>query len=554
MPKHELNTVSGRQDGGDRSLPVLDPCLPALAQAGVRDPKDLGPTHFIGIGGAGMSVLAEMLHQEGVQVSGSDRAEGDKTRRLRQLGIPVAIGQDASNVAGARTVVWSSAIKPDNPEILAARDAGARLVHRSDILALLMASRISVTVAGAHGKTTTSALLAHLLTKGGQGDLADPSYAIGGSLQSDQGPMDGGHVGAGRVLVAEADESDGSFGKYTPDIAIITNVEPDHLDHYGTADAFHQAFVEHARQARRFLVVCGDDRGALEVLRRLHGDCRAGIIIYGSDPRLSAESLPGVLGLVRIESESESSGSGREHCRLALPAQVLQATGLETSKPLDLQVDLAIPGIHNARNAAAAIIAAILLGMEPDTAAACAADFRGASRRFEVRGCQHEVTVVDDYAHHPTEIAALLTAARRRYPGRTIRVLFQPHLYSRTAIFADRFADALSLADDVTVTDIFPARELASDYPGVDAGTIPSAARKIAAAGPLVGRDSDQKPQDSGNRSNGTVFRSCPNMRQAALDLAERAEPGDVILTVGAGDVTAMGPVILDRLAERDQQ
>ena len=554
MPKVELNAVSGPQEGGDRSLPVLDPCLPALAQAGVHDPKDLGPTHFIGIGGAGMSVLAEMLHQEGVQVSGSDRSEGDKTRRLRKLGIRVAIGQDARNVAGARTVVWSSAIKPDNPEILAARDAGARLVHRSDILDLLMAFRISVTVAGAHGKTTTSALLAHLLTKGGSGDLADPSYAIGGSIQSGQGPMDGGHVGAGRVLVAEADESDGSFGKYTPDIAIITNVEPDHLDHYGTADAFHQAFVEHARQARRFLVVCGDDQGALEVLRRLHGDCRAGIIIYGSDPRLSAESLPGVLGLVRIESESESSGSGREHCRLALPAQVLQATGLETSKPLDLQVDLAIPGIHNARNAAAAIIAAILLGMEPDTAAACAADFRGASRRFEVRGCQHEVTVVDDYAHHPTEIASLLTAARRRYPGRTIRVLFQPHLYSRTAIFADRFADALSLADDVTVTDIFPARELASDYPGVDAGTIPSAARKIAAAGPLVGRDSDQKPQDSGNRSNGTVFRSCPNMRQAALDLAERAEPGDVILTVGAGDVTAMGPVILDRLAERDQQ
>ncbi|WP_295728692.1 UDP-N-acetylmuramate--L-alanine ligase [uncultured Bifidobacterium sp.] len=522
----------------------MDPCLPALVQAGVRDPKDLGPTHFIGIGGAGMSVLAEMLHQEGVQVSGSDRAEGNKTRRLRQLGIRVAIGQDARNVAGARTVVWSSAIKPDNPEILAARDTGARLVHRSDILALLMASRISVTVAGAHGKTTTSALLAHLLTKGGQGALADPSYAIGGSLQSDQGPMDGGHVGAGRVLVAEADESDGSFGKYTPDIAIITNVEPDHLDHYGTADAFRQAFVEHARQARRFLAVCGDDQGALEVLRRLHGDCHAKIIVYASDSQLSAESLPGILALVRIESESESSGSGREHCRLALPAQVLQAAGLEASKPLDLQVDLAIPGIHNARNAAAAIIAAILLGMDPDAAAASAADFRGAARRFEVRGCRHGVTVVDDYAHHPTEIAALLTAARRRYPGRTIRVLFQPHLYSRTAIFAERFAAALSLADDVTVTNIFPARELASDFPGVDAGTIPAAARKA----------SDRESQDSANKSAGAVFRTCPDMRQAALDLAERAEPGDVILTVGAGDVTGMGPVILDRLAERDEQ
>ena len=544
MPKHELNTVPDRQDGGERSLPVLDPCLPALARAGVRDTKDLGPTHFIGIGGAGMSVLAEMLHQEGVQVSGSDRAEGDKTRRLRQLGIRVVIGQDARNVAGARTVVWSSAIKPDNPEILAARDAGARLVHRSDVLALLMASRISVTVAGAHGKTTTSALLAHLLTKGGQGDLADPSYAIGGSLQSGQGPMDGGHVGGGRVLVAEADESDGSFGKYTPDIAIITNVEPDHLDHYGTADAFHQAFVEHARHAGRFLVVCGDDQGALEVLRRLHGDCQAKIIVYASDPRLSAESLPGILGLVRIGSESESSGSGREHCRLALPAQMLQAAGLEAGKPLDLQVDLAIPGIHNARNAAAAIIAAILLGMDPDAAAASAADFRGASRRFEVRGCRHGVTVVDDYAHHPTEIAALLTAARRRYPGRTIRVLFQPHLYSRTAIFADRFAQALSLADDVTVTDIFPARELASDFPGVDAGTIPAAASKAK----------DQESQDSGNRSAGALLRACPDMHQAALDLAERAEPGDVILTVGAGDVTDMGPVILDRLAERDEQ
>ena len=223
---------------------------------------------------------------------------------------------------------------------------------------------------------------------------------------------------------------------------------------------------------------------------------------------------------------------------------MLQAAGLEADKPLDLRVDLAIPGIHNARNAAAAIIAAILLGMDPDTAAASAADFRGASRRFEVRGIQHGVTVVDDYAHHPTEIAALLTAARRRYPGRTIRVLFQPHLYSRTAIFADRFADALSLADDVTVTDIFPARELASDFPGVDAGTIPTAARKA----------SNQESRDSGKRSTEAFFRACPDMHQAALDLAERAEPGDVILTVGAGDVTAMGPVILDRLTERDEQ
>lgn len=532
----------------------LDPTRDSLAGSGITDPRALGATHFIGIGGAGMSVLAEMLHQTGVQVSGSDRQASEKTERLEKMGITVHIGQKAENVLGSRTVVWSSAIKPDNPEILAARAQGSRILHRSDILSLLMASRRSVTVAGAHGKTTTSALTAHILTEAGTGRLADPSYAIGGSIQAAQGAIDGGHVGQGDVLVAEADESDGSFGKYHPTIAIVTNVEPDHLDHYGTPTAFRQAFVDHARRAEGYLVICGDDQGGLDVLRDLDGDCRARIVVYstGTRSQLGEETLKGA-SLVRIVSESEASGSGRERCTLRIPSDLLNlnavGSGTDTGKTgdsasgenptdrtVDVPVDLAIPGLHNARNAAAAIIACTLLGMDPQAAAETAGDFRGASRRFEVRGEIGGVTLVDDYAHHPTEIAALLDAARRRYPNRVIRVLFQPHLFSRTQIFADQFATALSQADEVTVTGIFPARERQEDYPDVGPDTI-LRARRSAMADDAPGRQAD--------------FHACKDMNQAALDVADRAQPGDVIITVGAGDITTMGQVILDRLAFR---
>ncbi len=537
----------------------LDPTRDSLVGSGIIDPRALGATHFIGIGGAGMSVLAEMLHETGVQVSGSDRQASEKTERLEKLGITVHIGQKAENVLGARTVVWSSAIKPDNPEILAARAQGSRILHRSDILALLMASRRSVTVAGAHGKTTTSALTAHILTEAGTGRLADPSYAIGSSIQSAQGAIDGGHVGQGDVLVAEADESDGSFSKYHPTIAIVTNVEPDHLDHYGTPTAFRQAFVDHARRAEGYLVICGDDQGGLDVLRDLDGDCRARIVVYstGTRSQLGEETLKGA-SLVRIVSESEASGSGRERCTLRIPSNLLDlhaggsgtdtgrsggsgdsaGRGDSTDRTVDIPVELAIPGLHNARNAAAAIIACTLLGMDPQAAARAAGDFRGASRRFEVRGEIGGVTLVDDYAHHPTEIAALLDAARRRYPNRVIRVLFQPHLFSRTRIFADQFAAALSRADDVTVTGIFPARERQEDYPEVGPDTI-LRARRSAKAEDAPGHQAD--------------FHACEDMNQAALDVADRAQPGDVIITVGAGDITTMGQVILDRLASRSE-
>ncbi|NEG78820.1 UDP-N-acetylmuramate--L-alanine ligase [Bifidobacterium avesanii] len=503
---------------------MLDPTHASFAPG--ETVADLGPTHFIGIGGAGMSVLAEMLHEEGVAVAGSDREESAKTDRLKELGITVHIGQKAENVAGAKTVVFSSAIKPDNPEIVAAHEAGARIVHRSDILALLLAAKRGVTVAGAHGKTTTSALLAHILVNAGAGALADPSYAIGGSIQTpDGGTRDGGHAGRGDVLVAEADESDGSFEKYRPAVAIITNAEPDHLDHYGDAAHYHAAFVEHAGHAQGHVVICGDDAGALDVLAQLPADVAARTVVYTTaGPDALPEAVRGAVeAVVTIEHEREAAESGAERFTVHIPAGLLAAD----APARDVPVSLVIPGVHNARNATAAILAAALLGMDPDAAAKAAADFKGAARRFQIRGSVEGVTVVDDYAHHPTEIAALLDAARRRYPDSTLRVLFQPHLFSRTKFFAREFAEALAKADDVIVTCIFPAREKAEDFPGIGGQTVVDAAAGIA------------------HEPAGDWIRAVPDMCQAAKMLCMRAHRGDVLFTVGAGDVTQMATVML---------
>ncbi|MBT1182103.1 UDP-N-acetylmuramate--L-alanine ligase [Bifidobacterium sp. CP2] len=493
---------------------ILDPTKAAFGPEETTD--SLGVTHFIGIGGAGMSVLAEMLHQRGVKVGGSDRAHSAKTDRLEALGIPVAYGQQAENVADADTVVYSSAIKPDNPEIVAAHARGARIVHRSDILALLMHGRRAVTVAGAHGKTTTSSLLAHILTSAG----LDPSFAIGGSIQGADGKaIDGGHVGQGDALIAEADESDGSFEKYRPELTIITNCEADHLDHYGDEAHYRAAFVEHAGHVTGHVIVCVDEPNGLAVLRALEPDVAKKAIAYGTPTEQELGDLNGA-SYVRIESEQETAGTGVERFTLHLPDAV---TG---SGDLELPVSLGVPGLHNAHNAAGAISAAILLGVEPVTAAHAAAGFRGAVRRFQVKGVVKQVTVVDDYAHHPTEIAALLDAARRRYPDSTIRVLFQPHLFSRTKFFAREFAQALSKADDVIVTGIFPAREKQADFPGVGPLTIVREAQGMT----------------------GVEFRAVDDMELAARMMAMRAHHGDVVFTVGAGDITDMDEVILHAL------
>ena len=296
---------------------VLDPTHASFSpQEGVND---LGATHFIGIGGAGMSVLAEMLHEQGVEVDGSDREPSAKTDRLQGIGITVEFGQRAENVEGKHTVVFSSAIKSDNPEIVAAYEAGERIVHRSDILALLMNAKRAVTVAGAHGKTTTSSMLAHILTHAGEGNLADPSYAIGGSIQGKDGvTIDGGHAGKGDVLVAEADESDGSFAKYHPEIAIVTNSEADHLDHYGTQENYRAAFVNHVQHAEKSVVMCGDDEGNLAVLRALDPQTAKRTVVYATQDTVSLGDLNGA-AFVHIESESESAQSGAEHFTLHMP-------------------------------------------------------------------------------------------------------------------------------------------------------------------------------------------------------------------------------------------
>ena len=497
---------------------VLDPTYASFGAA--ARPADLGATHFIGIGGAGMSVLAEMLHAEGVAVDGSDRAHSAKTDRLETLGITVEFGQRAENVAQAETVVYSSAIKPDNPEIVAAHAAGKRIVHRSDILALLMNGKRAVTVAGAHGKTTTSSMLSHILVNAG----ADPSYAIGGFIQGPDGTtLDGGHAGKGDILVAEADESDGSFAKYHPTIAIITNCEADHLDHYGDEAHYRAAFVAHAGRATGHVIISIDDPDGLAVLEAMPADVKSHTVAYGTTAR---ESLPDLGGAayVWIASESETAGSGVEQLTLHLPAAVT------AGEPVSQSVALKVPGVHNARNAAAAISAAVLLGVSPADAAKAAGTFLGAARRFQVRGTVKQVTVVDDYAHHPTEIAALLDAARRRYPDSTIRVIFQPHLFSRTKFFAHQFAKSLAKADDVIITGIFPAREKQADFPDISPSTIVDSAAGLKDA------------------SAGTWIQPVEDMCLAAKMMAMRAHHGDVIFTVGAGDITDMDQVLLTAL------
>lgn len=510
---------------------TLNPIKAAFEDS--KNASTLGRVHFIGIGGAGMSVLAEMLHEEGVSVSGCDREENDHTKRLEELGIEVEIGQNASHISSADVLVYSSAIKPNNPEIVAAYAHGVKLVHRSDILALLLASKTGVTVAGAHGKTTTSSLLSHILSVAGTGKLSDPSYAIGGSIQSADGTViDGGHAGKGSVMVAEADESDGSFEKYRPSIAIVTNAEADHLDHYGSSERYREAFVEHVSHAISHVIICADDEGARKVLEKMSDETLRATIAYGAYDSWASTSarVQNLAQFAGIKHESEQAVSGREVFTLVLPGNIagdIAGNAGKIEDSVSLEVSLLIPGLHNARNASAAIIAAVLLGMKPEDAARGAQSFRGASRRFDIRGCVNGVTVVDDYAHHPTEIEALLRAARRRYTSAKLRVLFQPHLFSRTRAFASEFANALALADDVIVTGIFPAREKQEDFPNIHAETIVEAAK---------------------SQNLNVQIEAVENMREAALELAARAKFGDVLLTVGAGSITDMTSVMLEAL------
>ncbi|GAA4717346.1 UDP-N-acetylmuramate--L-alanine ligase [Promicromonospora umidemergens] len=474
----------------------------------------LGRVHMIGIGGAGMSVVARLLAGRGVSVQGSDAAESETLEALRAAGVKVWVGHDPAHLTGVDSVVISSAVHEDNPELAAARARRLNVLHRSQALAALMEGSRGVAVAGAHGKTTTSAMIATILREAG----LDPSYAIGSTVRTATGSTPGGHLGASDVLVAEADESDGSFLNYTPTIAVVTNVEADHLDHYGTPEAFNGAFIRFARRlvSDGWLIACADDEGSLSVGATI---CATGghVITYGTNDTARVR-------VTDISTTAEGTTAVLRGDILGTNEQVADGAGVSGTVP-GIPMRLSVPGKHNVLNATAAVIVAVKLGVAPEQAVAGVEAFVGTGRRFEEKGTADGVRVIDDYGHHPTEIRAVLTAAREIADGGRVLVLFQPHLYSRTKTFAESFAKELSAADEVVVTDIYGARE--ERDPSITANTI-------------VDLMTD----------HGAAY-AVPDRLDAAHAIADLARPGDVVLTVGAGDVTQLGPAVLARLTGR---
>ena len=456
-----------------------------MNHATVPSLESLGRVHFVGIGGVGMSAVARIMVARGVPVSGSDAKDLPVMADLAAAGARIAVGYASANLGDAQTVVAGSAIRPDNPEVVAAREAGLPVLHRSEALAATMGGDTVVTVAGTHGKSTTTSMVTVLL----QGAGVDPSFAIGANVPALG--VNAAHGSSG-IFVAEADESDGSFLNYRPRIAVVTNVEPDHLDHYGTAEAVYESFDRFTAllPADGVLVACADDAGALALAERTRTRGNTRVVLYGTSEGADLVLHDGGPGDVAV-----STASGRF--------------------PLALQV----PGRHNALNAAAAFAVALELGVDPAAAAAALAHFSGASRRFELKGEARGIRVFDDYAHHPTEVRAALAAARSVAGTHKVHVLFQPHLFSRTREFAQEFAEALNLADTALVLDIYPARE--DPIPGVTSQLI---ADHLDHGGRLVAA------------------------RDAVAALTAAAEPGDIVLTAGAGDVTAYGPQIVEAL------
>jgi UDP-N-acetylmuramate--alanine ligase len=431
--------------------------------------------HFVGLGGAGMSGLALVSAQLGASVTGSDRSDSPYLEPLREAGVVPSIGHDAAHVPAGDDVevIVSTAIPPDNPERVAARERGLRERHRAELMAEIAGLKRCIAVAGTHGKTTTASMVAHALLGCGM----DPGYLIGGELRS---TGRNAAWGSGDWIVVEADESDRSFLRLAPEVAVVTNVELDHHTTYGSLADVEDAF-------RTFLGGAGEavvwDRPEV---RRLVPDATPATPFDAADPDLA--------------------GGG---ARFAFDG---------------VDVRLAVPGAHNARNAAAALAACRLAGADPARAAAALEDFRGAGRRFETVGVTPEgATVVDDYAHHPTEVHATLEAARTLHPHRLVAV-FQPHLYSRTKLLAREFGAALAVADVIAVLDVYPARERAEDFPGVSGLLVAEAAADAAA---------------------GRTVLWLPDREAARLAVGERLHDGDLCLVLGAGDVDALGRALV---------
>ncbi|MEA4908866.1 MAG: UDP-N-acetylmuramate--L-alanine ligase [Anaerolineaceae bacterium] len=456
--------------------------------------------HLIGIGGTGLSAIARVLLESGHQVSGSDRALSPLAKSLADVGVTVYVGHAAENVRGADLVVRSSAIRDDNPEVQAARQAGIPVLKRSEFLGRLMAGKQCIAVAGTHGKTTTTAMLAWIYAQQDQ----DPSYIIGG-VSTNLG--NNAHAGKGPAFVIEADEYDRMFLGMQPDIAVITYLEHDHPDCVPTPQDYRQAFVEFAGRVRRggSLLLCADNAGAAGLKADLPGGIN--VLTYGVDPNASYQAIN-----LSANRQGGFTFTAVHHS----PAGNEQMLG---------EAALAVPGMHNVRNALAALAVAHRGGLSLRKAITALESFSGTGRRFEVLGEASGVVVVDDYAHHPTEIRATLAAARSRYPQRRIWAVWQPHTYSRTRSLMNEYANAFSDADRVVVTEIYAAREKMEDF---------SSARIV---------EDMQHP--------GAVFQA--SLADASRYLLENVRSGDAVFVLSAGDADQVSAQVLSSLREREK-
>ncbi len=450
-------------------------------------PADLGTVHFIGIGGSGMSGIARILLGMGHKVTGSDLRDTSNVAALRELGATIHIGHDEKHLGEPDTVVVTSALWPTNPEYLLAKAKGIPVIHRSQALAYLTTKHRLVAVAGAHGKTTSTGMIITALQHLG----VDPSFVNGGVIQSI-----GASSAAGKddLFVIEADESDGSFLHYETAIALITNVDPDHLDHYGSLEAFEAEFAKFAQGAKEFVAISADDPGAIRVT-----------------------------GLLQNKKTYTFGKSSSADVRLTS----VDASGAQVSFSVSyagetLAAKLSVPGEHNAINAAGALAVLIGLGFEPKASLQAIATFGGTERRFELHGEERGVKVYDDFAHHPTEVAAALKAARAVVGDGKLVTVFQPHLYSRTRLMHAEFAQALAASDEVVVLDIYAARE--DPEPGVTGAMVSDSFR------------------------NQAQVHYVPHWDDAPAVAASLAHSGDFIITMGCGDVYRMVPQLLDAL------
>ncbi|AZS36568.1 UDP-N-acetylmuramate--L-alanine ligase [Microbacterium lemovicicum] len=454
-------------------------------------PERIEAAHFIGIGGSGMSGLARMFLARGIRVSGSDRADSPGLRRLEALGATVHVGHDAANLGDADTVIHTGAIWPENPEFVLGKERGMPVIHRSQALHWLIGGRRLVSVAGAHGKTTSTGMIVTALQALG----ADPSFVNGGVITSLGASSD---TGADPLFVIEADESDGTFLLYDTSIALVTNVDPDHLDHYGSEDSFVEAFARFANEARESVVISADDPGAQRVTALL---THPNVITFG-------EADAATLRLRDIRTDGPVSFT-LEHEGRSFVAQ------------------LAVPGAHNAVNAVGAVAVLVSLGYDVEPALRAVEGFAGTARRFELHDVVRGVSVFDDYAHHPTEVAAALAAARTVVGDGRLIALHQPHTYSRTQLMAAEFAGVLEhYADHTVVLDVYGARE--DPIPGVTGELVSSAFA------------------DPGH------VHYVADWDQAARYTAAVARDGDYVITLGCGNVNLIIPQVLEALATAD--